>query len=73
VISLNCGGPNEIIIKDTGQIIDSWDNGTIAKAMIEVMSRETDYNCITAKQQSSIFTTTNQAKRWNKILLKYFS
>jgi glycosyltransferase involved in cell wall biosynthesis len=73
VISLDCGGPSEIIIKDTGQIIDSWDNGTIAKAMIEVMSRKTDYNCITAKQQSSIFSITNQAKNWNKILLKYFS
>jgi glycosyltransferase involved in cell wall biosynthesis len=73
VISLDCGGPSEIINHQTDTIIHSWNNEDIAKIMIKYMNKDADYPYIDAKQRASKFRISSQSSCFCEIISQYFS
>jgi glycosyltransferase involved in cell wall biosynthesis len=72
VISLDCGGPSEIVENQTGMILESWNNADIAKVMVKYMNKETNYSPIVAKQIANQFDIKKQSKYFNNIISQYF-
>jgi glycosyltransferase involved in cell wall biosynthesis len=73
IISLDCKGTEEVIQKNNGHIIKSWNIPDIVQVMLEVINNKSMEVKDQRKHDLNYFDIVRQAQNWNYLLFKYFS
>jgi hypothetical protein len=55
-----------------GTVVDSWNVSDLARAMLKIMNRETDFEPQIARERAKQFDAPLQVKHWENIIYKYF-
>jgi glycosyltransferase involved in cell wall biosynthesis len=71
VVAFNCGGISEVIDRDSGVIVHSWNVTDIVKAMVDVMEKRISFDLQKASKQIQFLDAPAQVKQWETILAKH--
>ena len=72
IASFNSGGIKEFVLPGMGTVVDSWNISDLARAMLKIMNRETDFEPQVARERAQQFDAPLQVRHWENVIQKYF-